>query len=388
MKKELMKAQMTKRMRGFTLVEMMISLAVGLVVLGAASQLFQSGMNASMMLTQRAETQQNVRTAINLISQDVSMAGSGMPNNGVALPNGGGATPSKFACNQIGTCYPLNHQYPTVVVAGPPAVTYTNHMYGLIPGAANGMEFPGPAVVPATGQGADSITVIYVDYSFPLNDYNITFPDAPVGDKINLTLPVPAPVPAPPAVDDPAVGIKLGDLILISTNVSGSLSAVGEVTGITPGGGTITFADADALNINQSGAAAGNISAITSGSVGGTVAYRIYAVTYFLEVPAVAGQLPRLMRQVNGQTAQPVADNIIALQFSYDMCDSANMPANVPACANIKDPIAAGFTPGQVHKVNISVMGQSPFSYGNHSQSFELTTSVSTRNLTFKDRYL
>ena len=58
---------------------------------------------------------------------------------------------------------------------------------------------------------------------------------------------------------------------------------------------------------------------------GQTVANRIWAVTYFLEVPAVAtGQPPRLMRQVNGQTPQPVADNIINLK-SRMTCATAQM---------------------------------------------------------------
>ena len=47
---------------------------------------------------------------------------------------------------------------------------------------------------------------------------------------------------------------------------------------------------------------------------------RLNAVTYFLQVPTGGGtvQTPRLMRQVNGLNAVPVADNIINLQFSYD----------------------------------------------------------------------
>ena len=35
-------------------------------------------------------------------------------------------------------------------------------------------------------------------------------------------------------------------------------------------------------------------------------------------------QTPRLMRQVNGLDAVPVADNIINLQFTYDVINSVN----------------------------------------------------------------
>ena len=91
--------------------------------------------------------------------------------------------------------------------------------------------------------------------------------------------------------------------------------AVGEITGITPGGAStnVAFANGDPLNINQTGAAKGNIKYIVAGGDAG--ANRIWAVTYFIEVPAAAtGQPPRLMRQVNGQAPSPVADNIIGLK--------------------------------------------------------------------------
>ena len=101
--------------------------------------------------------------------------------------------------------------------------------------------------------------------------------------------------PANPPAGFPAIlsptGIQVGDLILLN-NTRGP--AVGEVTGISNAGGRITFADADSLKVNQSGALNGNIKYIVTGS--NTVARRIWAVTYFIEVPQ-NGQPPRLMRQ-------------------------------------------------------------------------------------------
>ena len=90
------------------------------------------------------------------------------------------------------------------------------------------------------------------------------------------------------------------------------------------------------------------------------------------------------MRQVNGNTAQPVADNIIDMQFSYDLCDTGYA---VTTCATTQDPIAAAQSPIQIHKVNIQLMGQSLVSNGKTWQSMQLSSAVSTRNLTFRDRY-
>jgi hypothetical protein len=89
------------------------------------------------------------------------------------------------------------------------------------------------------------------------------------------------------------------------------------------------------------------------------------------------------MRQVNGLTAVPVADNIINLQFSYDVISSTNGLMN----ANVSNPIAAGDSPGLIQKVNIWIMGQSLVQSGTRFQSMYLASSVSARNMSFCNSY-
>jgi prepilin-type N-terminal cleavage/methylation domain-containing protein len=374
MKSKFMKSTVSNEAHGFSMVELMVAMSVGLIIMGAAMQLFKSGMDSTMLVTQQAEMQQNVRAALNLIAKDVSMAGSGLPSGGLALPYGVGATASFYGCNQTPTCYLTKDKYPTGTIGG---TAVSNYMYGLIPGPLNGMESGGAAQIAATKVAADSITAIYVDYSYPLSQYKIVLG----GTNNFITATAPATPPAGfPAIVSPT-GIVIGDLILLSNNNG---SAVGEVTGVTAAGlgGTINFANSDRLNINQSGAASGNIGTSLAG--GGTIqANRIFVVSYFVEVPT-NGQTPRLMRQVNGQTPVPVADNIIGLNFTYDMCDST---VNTNTCAGVSDPIAGGFSPNQIHKVNIQMMGQSVLSTSNKSRSMALVTSVSTRSLSFTNRY-
>jgi prepilin-type N-terminal cleavage/methylation domain-containing protein len=363
--------------RGFSLVELMVAMTLGLIVLAATTQLFKSGMDATILVTQSSEMQQGVRATLNLVAKDVSMAGSGLPPGGLSLPYGAGATPSFFAVSPV-KAWLANNTYPTGVIGGS---AVTNYMFGIIPGPGNGMETGGPAIVTATGAPSDAITVIYMDYAFPLNQYTATFPAAnPNGDVVNFAPPA-VPPAGFPAIQSPT-GLQVGDLILLN-NTTGY--AVGEITGIAAGaaGSTnVTFANGDPLNINQTAAAKGNIKYIIPG--GAPVANRIWAVTYFTEVPAVAtGQPPRLMRQVNGQAPSPIADNIIGLTITYDNCDGSA----VPGCSTVPNPLLAPFSPSQVHKVNIQVMGQTLNSYGNRSRSTVLSTSVSTRSLSFKDRY-
>lgn len=358
-----MKMPRPKSGSGFTLTELMIAMAVGLIVMGALATLFKSGMDSAMIVTQRAETQQNMRAAIDLMVKDISMAGAGLPSGGIQLPTGAGSSSSLYGCDQSGTCHVSGNTYPT-----------NNYMYGIIPGFSNGVE--GNAVVPAAPPPAvnDSITSIYTDYNFPLWQYNVTFPVPGNGTAITL-MPNGAFVPAPPALTA-AGGIKVGDLIMLSNPLG---TAVGEVTNVTPT--EIEFANLDPLNMNQSGAASNNIAAISTGA--NTIAYRLFAVTYYLTVPPPNGETPRLMRQVNGQTPVPVADNIINLQFSYDVYNSTTSQLD----PNQTNPLGAGDSPNLMQKINIVVMGQSIINHGNKSQNLYLATSVSARNMAFRNRY-
>jgi prepilin-type N-terminal cleavage/methylation domain-containing protein len=347
---------------GFTLLELIVSMAVGLIVMAALAGLFKTGINSSMLVMQRAETQQNMRAAIDLMVKDISMAGAGLPSGGIQLPNGGGWSLAKYGCDQAGTCHLPAFTYPN-----------NNYMYGILPGFSNGVE--GNAVVTAAPPPIvnDSITAIYADYNFPLWEYDVTFPVLGSGGTINI-IPNITYVPAPPLITA-AGGIQVGDLIMLSNSLG---TAVGEVTGLGPT--SIDFSDLDPLNMNQSGATLNNIKSISGGA--NTIAYRLYAVSYYLSVPG-NGQTPRLMRQVNGLNPVPVADDIINLQFAYDTYNSLNSSLD----ANQANPLAAGESPNLIQKINIVVMGQSIINHGNKSQNMYLATSVSARNMAFRNRY-
>ena len=348
--------------RGFSLVEATIAMAIGLIVMASMASLFKTAMNSTMLVTQRAETQQNMRAAIDLMVKDLSLAGAGLPSGGIQLPNGTGWNgPSKFGCDQTGTCHVPANTYPT-----------NNYMYGILPGYSNGVE--ANAVIPAAPAVInDSVTSIYCDYNFPLWEYQVTAFNA-TGSQITVT---PNPIytaPVPPAINSIG-GIQVGDLIMLSNNAG---TAVGEVTGITAT--TLTFADLDPLNINQSSAQFNNIKAIKAGT--NTVLYRLFAVTYYLNLPA-AGQQPRLMRQVNGLTPVPVADDIINLQVAYDTYNTLTSALD----ANQANPLGVAESPNNIQKINLILMGQSMVNNGNKSQNMFLATDVAARNMAFRNRY-
>jgi prepilin-type N-terminal cleavage/methylation domain-containing protein len=377
-----MKTLISKSQRGFSLLELMVASAVGLIAVMAMTQLFQMGMKATLTVTQRAETQENMRAAIELMTKDIGMAGAGLPSGGLQLANSGGAT--KVACNQTGTCYVPADNYP---LSGGGA---QNYMYGILPGFGNGVQ--SAAVITAAPAAVnDSITSIYCDYNFPLTNFNFTFPSGTQATVAVINGGV-----TPNNILAPG-GLNVGDLLLFTvgtpgngktaqgTSIAQTAAAVAEITGI-PNGTTINFVAGDALNFNQVGA--NSLATIAASAIAGTTVNvcRLYAVTYFLQVPPAGGtvQTPRLMRQVNGLNAVPVADDIINVQFSYDVVNTVLGTIS----ANQSNPIGAGLSPALIQKVNIWVMGESIIQGGSRkSQSMYLASSVSARNMSFCNSY-
>lgn len=374
-----MRLKQANRTSGFTLLEMMIALSLGVLVIGSAVQLFSKAMDLTFLVSQRAEMQQNGRASVGLLAKDISLAGAGLPTGGVALPSGTVRAPI-YGCDQA-TCY--------VSGISPAGIAYPNtQLYGVIPGNSFGIPMT------AGGANTDVITVVYTDPSSPLSlGYTVTN-FGPNGTSITVAPPSPMPTPPIPLLLDPAVGIKVGDLIMITYNGN---TAVAEATGIV--GNIISFSDLDRLNMNQSSAPGGNMKAICNpcGAIPvGTpppVAIRLLAITYYLDIPAGPDGLrytaddlpPRLMRQINGQTAVPVADGIGDLQFSYDIFDdSAGTDTSNLADAGL----SIGKSPNQIRKVNIVSMTTRSAMHGQRGyQGLDLATSVSVRNMSFRDRY-
>ncbi len=386
-----------KAQRGFSLLELLVASAIGLVVMAAMTSLFKTGMDATFTVSQRAETQQNMRAAIEMMTKDIGLAGSGIPSGGLQLPSGG--TVSLFGCNQGGTCYVPGGTYPASAGGAP------NFMYPIEPNFGNGVQ-ANAAIPAATGLANSSITVVYCDYNFSLSNFTFAsnFPATPT-ITVNV---VPVPTVGLPTNIQAAGGLQTGDLLLFVINTPGNgktatgtslvqnAAVVGEITGIAgnavppapTAGASVAFSPGDALNFNQNGAGITNnmagVAAAANAPGAQLNACRLKVVSYFLQVPAAGGglvQTPRLMRQENGLNAVPVADNIINLQFTYDVIN--NLTGAV--VANQQSPPAG--TQALIQKVNVVVMGQGLTTTGNKAQSMYLATSVSTRNMSFCNSY-
>jgi hypothetical protein len=375
----------TKRESGFSLLEMVVSMALGMVVLGAAVQVYVQGVSATWTVTQRAEMQQDFRAASNILTKDLSLAGAGLGNGAaIALPS---TTTPRYGCDQTSTCY-LNGVAGTYPLQGT-----TPYLYGLIPGYDKG-----PTLNTAQGP-TDAVTVVYTDSSFYLNCYTATLTASGVVTFAPPAAPTPWPTPGclptgvatPQAVNDSVAGLTAGDLVLMNL---GGASVVGEVTAAPSLAGantyTVPFANGDVLKMNQT-VAPYYLNGVVKNSTG-TSPMRILVITYYLDNTISPA---RLMRQINGHSPIPVAENIVYMKFSYDLFnDSTDAPAvncTNPGASTDGCNVAgasAGLLPNQITKINIlnmaidsTVMGVGGY------QRLDLQTSVSARNLTYTNDY-
>jgi type II secretory pathway pseudopilin PulG len=347
---------------GFTMVELVVATAVTVTVVAAAVLVFANSVQTSNLTLKRSEVETEARAVLTQISRDLSQAGTAVPLNGIAIPSlgTGGANPN-FACDAA-QCY----------TGADPAYTQ-GILYKVTPGYQIG---------PTISEPTDAIKITYVD---PTLDWSAFQAAIIAANGSSLTMPV----ATLPAVTDPAVGVTPGDVILLQ-NAYGS--AIGIVTAVA--GQTITFGG-DPLNINQIGAAAGNIKSLATPASApvtypATQVSRLMVVSYFVQsFLGPNGPDARVMRQNGAHAPVPVAEHIEDLKFTYDVIDPVSnaLTANSPD-AVIGNPAVP--QPSQIRKININVTSKAVRADLNTSRSTQrvnLTTSIGPRNLSFRDRY-
>jgi hypothetical protein len=154
----------------------------------------------------------------------------------------------------------------------------------------------------------------------------------------------------------------------------------------------VTFANADPLQLNQSTAGSGDLKQL---ALAGDGAMRLEVITYYLKNQAdplgVGAGTPVLMRQVNGQTAVPLAENVVNMQFTYDTYDtSGNLLANQGDAG-----YSLGVSYNLIRKTNVAHLSIRSTMQGARSslmatkgfQTFDFQTSISARNSSYQNRY-
>jgi prepilin-type N-terminal cleavage/methylation domain-containing protein len=358
--------------KGFTLIEMLISMAILSAVVAVTLGALNTALTANEAVSDIADMQDNLRSGMNLMERDIVQSGSGIPLGGIEVPytgaGGGGPVP-----------LPINRP-------SPPGQAYTFPFDSALTSVEPGFGL-GPV---SLGNPTDMITVMYADNELswstmgPINNAPAVPPCAGTVTLTNGTLDTVTANCQDPNIFATNVAIQPGDLVMLTNGAGGNILRY--VTSIV--GKTLNFAPGDPFDINGQAAASGTmVNMENAGSVPVTFPptsiSRIWMVTYFLDT-TTNPQRPQLMRQVNFRAPQAVGQVMENLQVAYDIVNAVATPTPTNA-RNIIGPDS----PSQIRKINLLLAARSENVFSKTGQYFRdnLYTQIGLRSLAFQNLY-
>jgi prepilin-type N-terminal cleavage/methylation domain-containing protein len=377
-----------KNIAGFTLIELMIAMAVTMVLLYAAVSVFRDASNSNQVVTQAADMGENFRAGLNMIQLDLQQVGSGIPTGGINIPY----------TAPCGTTPRINRPALTAGMTFPyPGATCESTIPAIEPGNMMGPAITAPDASSGTPLNpnsiTDEVTMLYADNAAGLDGLPINQPATP-GPPANpgcpngkLTLSGTTLV----VTIDPTclnlqnnannVQINIGDLIMFSNSLGNALLYV---SAVNTGANTITFSSGDPFDLNGRTDSGGTINQLQSGGVFPvTLATRIWMISYYLDNVSSPPYV-RLIRQVNFNTPTPVGETLENLQFTYNFIDGATNPSNQVT-------VPSGNSESNIRSVNVylGARGARPVWQGSKSiyARTNLMTQVSLRSLSAINRY-
>jgi prepilin-type N-terminal cleavage/methylation domain-containing protein len=375
--------------RGFSLLELLVTMAITLVIMGATMSALGDAWKATDSATLLTGLNTGLRVAMDVVVRDVLQVGQGLPTGRiVTIPSGAGVT--------------------TIRIPGPPGTNYT------LPNTATELSavMPGPGRGPVVnGVATDMITTIAADSAFEGRQLT-ALTDTTMTVALTRTAPLPAIPNGANITDGGPDDIDAGDLIMLTR---GAFSALVQVT-VQPTNQTITFAGSDSLGLNQNGAADGTVreyrdldptAAVQNEAIDPATATltsratRIRMITYYID--ATTDPLrPRLVRRANNghpttfnnALGTAVAFDVENLSISYDLSDGTTTSTNIRMTDADQTTTTGGCAPvacdvGRIRKVNVLLGARARRPMKGSRQLFRnsLLTQVSLRSLAFVDRY-
>jgi hypothetical protein len=329
--------------KGFSVVELIVAMALTLTVLAGTFAAIQEAARATQLAATASDANQNLRVAMNAIIRDLIQTGEGDfgLRTGVSIPTGNGVD--------------------LIVRPGPVGAAWTfPDRYTVLPAISPGNGIG--AIV--NGVATDVITMLYQDRRL---DFSGVIPVIPASGA-SMTFPVGF------AIDDPATGLQIGDLIRFGNGAMQEVSTVA--------GQTVHFQADTPSRLNQRNAPQGSVMELRGGEPNfpELPVSRVTMVTYYLR-PGADG-VPQLIRRGNYGAERVIAVGIENLQATFDIVDGATNPTNV-------DTFDEDTAEGQIRKVNLYLAGRSrDVDVGSgHPLRTSLSTQVSLRSLAFVSRY-
>jgi hypothetical protein len=361
----------------------MIGMAITMVALAAAVLLFRDSTRANTNVTQTSDMSDNMRAGLNLIVQDLIQTGTGIPTGGINIPN----TTNAAGCNTGGRV----NRPPTVLSLTFNGPNSANVGCNTILPAIEPGENLGPTVTSpdgTSGPKTDVITVMYADNTLALDAKQINGVSCPGGSIAATGLSITFDATCV-TIGTAGIPVNPGDLLMIynANSPNGVLQTVTSVSGQT-----LNFAAGDAFNLNGRTASetAGTIKQLQNPPFTGTYpptnCTRIWMITYYLDT-TTDPKHPRLMRAVNFNAPQPVAETFEDLQFAYNFDDGVTNPVNqgtVPAV-----PAPTGDNENQIRSVNIYLGARSTTTAAITGQYVRtnLATQVALRSMAYFNTY-
>ena len=263
------------REAGFSLAEMLVSMGIMTVVMGATAAALSSASKMRDAAVSMTGVNNSLRTGMDLMLRDMLQIGSGLPPGHVILiPSGVGSV--------------------RMNIPGPPGTAFLTPIGDLDWGAVIPGNGLGPTI---NGVATDTLTMLMADNNF------VDMPLTAITDTsivVRATHP-----PGTGAAINIQTGVdrlQKGQLLMLE---KGSNTTMVQITNIDFTTRRVTFANNDSLKLNQTAATAGNVVALraaappdtlTGGSIP-TSATRVRMISYYLDTTVSAH--PRLVRRVN-----------------------------------------------------------------------------------------
>ncbi len=375
---------------GFTLIEMLIALALSAIVLGAAFNYFGDVETMTQSVSVMSQVNENLRGAAELMARDLYAAGTGVPVDGIPLPNGTGSAP--VARPGAGdTTFPVSTNNGVLSV-----ITPGSGLSGVIDAQS------------VYTQPSDAITILKEDESWTEQAWNgqnqnwseqslsvtnggIAYTQSN-GYTVTATFPTSC---------TPCAAVSVGDLLLFTTASDGY--ALGMVTTPAPafstsnGTTTATIAfGADSLGLNQACAAqgcAGTIDSLESNPQtqpgvypAGITLTKIDMITYYLTNSNPAHPYT-LMRVLGNGAPSAVAYGIAGLSLTYDAVNQGSPPQLDAADQN--PTCAGGWCPNQIRTVHLTLYATSNNLLRQSGQYYQnsIVSSITLQNLEYSNQF-
>jgi Tfp pilus assembly protein PilV len=296
------------RQAGFSMIELMISLATMTIITGAAFALIGSSIKFSNATYHMTDTEQGLRTAHEVINRDLTTAGDGLKGIGTIK------VPKAFVQTYL-------TQTPVVISTDP---NYVNMAL-----VTSDDAVPANTAVPQTSPAVnvltntDRLTILTQDYT--------TFPTPVTVLAGKITVSGSNTLIVVPSAD---IGkFQAGEMYALLAQNSAAFFVISSVNLSTY---TLTVTNGDTYQINQTGAGT-PINVVSSGGTLPSTIVRIQIIHYFVDSNNL------LIRRVFGVKKETFVDNVIAehvvnMQFRY--------------LVNLTD--ANGFVPQPVRQLSTS----------------------------------